>query len=302
MSISLYNLKEWYRMLTGRSVLHVNQDIGKSFEVGEIKGYYNNLTEKVTMEPVLLTNEKLPKFEAESGKTVFFPVAIFQYGLGAYDLYLQTSENKYLNKFNQCVEWAMANQEESGAWSNFFFVYKDDPYGAMCQGEGASLLLRAYKETNDEKYLEAAKRAIAFMLKDVKSGGTTYYDGEDVILLEYTHLKPVMNGWIFALWGLYDFNIVSSDEENINIYKKTLNSLIKYLPSFDGKYWSMYDLSGKIASPFYHNLHIAQMQAMYRITGEKTFEHYAEKWEKDSKSKIKKMRAFVKKAIQKIAE
>ena len=302
MSISLFNLKKWYLMLTGRSVLHVNQDIGKSFEVSKIKGYYNNLTEKVTMEPELLMSGKLPEFKTESGGTVLFPVAIFQYGLGAYDLYLQTADNVYLEKFNQCVKWTVENQQESGAWSNFFFIYKDNPYGAMCQGEGASLLIRAYKETGEEKYLEAARKAVEFMLKDVKNGGTTSYDGGDVVLLEYTHLKPVMNGWIFALWGLYDLNVVSPKEENIILYKKTLNSLIKYLPSFDGKYWSMYDLSGKIASPFYHNLHIAQMQAMYRITGEKTFEHYAEKWEKDSKSKIKKMRAFVKKAMQKIAE
>ncbi len=302
MSFNIYNLKKWYLMLTGKSILHVDQDIGKIFETDRIKGYYNNLTDKVTMEPELLTNEKLPELKTESGETVFFPVAVFQYGLGAYDLYLQTADNKYIDKFNQCVKWTMANQEESGAWSNFFFVYKDNPYGAMCQGEGASLLLRAYKETNDEKYLEAARKAIAFMLKDVKNGGTTSYDGEDVILLEYTHLKPVMNGWIFALWGLYDFNIVSPEEENINVYEKTLNSLIKYLPSFDGKYWSMYDLDGKIASPFYHNLHIAQMQAVYKITGEKIFADYAEKWKNDSKSKIKKARAFVKKAFQKIAE
>ena len=41
-------------MVTGKSVLHVNQDIGKCFSTEEVKGYYNNLTEKVTMQPQLL--------------------------------------------------------------------------------------------------------------------------------------------------------------------------------------------------------------------------------------------------------
>ena len=41
MAINIYNIKKWHKMLTGKSVLHVNQDLGKYFEAKELKGYYN---------------------------------------------------------------------------------------------------------------------------------------------------------------------------------------------------------------------------------------------------------------------
>ena len=302
MALNIYNIKKWYLMLTGKSVLHVNQDIGKFFVSGKISGYYNNMTEKVTKEPELLKSDKLPEQKTENGDIITFPVAVFQYGLGAYDLYIKTNENIYLEKFRQCVDWALKNQQADGAWSNFFFVYKDNPYGAMCQGEGASLLVRAYSEFKDSKYLDAASKAVDFMLKSVSNGGTAHYDGDDVILLEYTHKPAVMNGWIFALWGLYDLNIVNPTEKNLDLFKKTVSSLIKYLPEFDCKYWSKYALDGKIASPFYHHLHIAQMQAMYAITGESAFDIYAKRWLKNEKNLLYKGMAFVKKAIQKVME
>ena len=53
-------------MLTGHSILHVNQDLGRHFSTTELKGYYNNLTEKVIRLPHLLDNEELPTSPDES--------------------------------------------------------------------------------------------------------------------------------------------------------------------------------------------------------------------------------------------
>lgn len=289
-------------MLTGKSIWHVNQDIGKCFSVDSIKGYYNNMTEKVTKMPELLVNDGLPLLNTGNGE-VEMPVAIFQYGLGAYDLYLQTGEEKYLKKFNQTVEWTVAHQDEKGRWSTFFYVYPEHPYGAMAQGEGASLLLRAYTHSGNRVYLDAAQKAIDFMLLPVDKGGTTIYDKDDVVFAEYTHLPVVMNGWIFAWWGLYDYVQATKDE---GAYKekldKSVSTLLSYLPRFKSFYWSKYDAAGMMASPFYHNLHIAQMQAMYELTGEDIFDQYAKHWGKQQKNPFCKSLAFVKKAFQKLAE
>ena len=288
-------------MLTGRSILHVNQGIGRHFSNSELAGYYNDLTEKVTRLPQLLDNDELPTTAAENGTKVFFPVAVFQYGLGAYDLYLESGQqdDRYLHKFILCAEWAIDKQEDSGAWNNFFFMYPEHPYGAMAQGEGASLLLRAYRQTNEQRFLDAARRAIDYMLTPLKDGGTS--DGD--ILLEYTHLPAVMNGWIFAWWGLYDYVLVTKDTGE---YKKRLTNSCKSLESmlskFSCSYWSMYDLAGHIASPFYHHLHIAQMKAMHSLTGHEIFMKYALRWEKNENSRIAYLRAFIKKAWQKIKE
>lgn len=302
MSLSIYNVKKWRKMLTGKSVLHVNQDMGKSFVPGEIKGYFNNLTEKVTKNPDLLNTKELPLLHLETGANVEFAVGIFQYGLGAYDLFLQSGEEKYLKKFFQCVEWCVAQQMKSGALDNFSFRYPQNPYGAMCQGEAASLLVRAFVETRDKKYVEAAKKSIDFMLIPVENGGTTRYAEDDVILLEYTHLSAVLNGWVFAAFGLYDLAIISGDEKYKGIFEKTVNTMSKYLEKFDNGYWSLYSLDGKITSPFYHNLHIAQMHALHLATKKDIFKDYEEKWIRYKKSWLGRKRAFIKKAWQKIIE
>ena len=301
MALSVYNIKKWFLMLTGRSILHVNQDLGRYFSAAEVKGYYNNLTEKVTRLQPLLDTEDLPTSPDESGGHVLFPVAIFQYGLGAYDLYLasEKKDKRFLLKFMQCAEWALNNQEPSGAWNNFFFRYPQHPYGAMAQGEGASLLLRAYKQTCEERFFVAARKAINFMLKPLSEGGTD--DGD--ILMEYTHLPAVLNGWIFAWWGLFNYVLTTHDEDYYHDkLEKSCKALEEHLSSFSSSYWSMYDLAGHIASPFYHHLHIAQMQAMYKLTGHDIFKQYAEKWQKDEHNRISHARAFVKKAWQKIIE
>lgn len=289
-------------MLTGKSIWHVNQDMGKCFEVDSIKGYYNNLTEKVTKMPELLENDALPMLETDKGD-IKMPVAIFQYGLGAYDLYLQTKDEKYYKKFEQTVKWALKHQDEMGRWNTFFYVYPNNPYGAMSQGEGTSLLLRAFVETNNDLYLSAAQKAIDYMLLPIEKGGTTKYDDKDVMFAEYTHLPIVMNGWIFAWWGLYDYVLATDDD---GYYKDLLDrsclTLAKYLSDFKTSYWSKYDLAGMMASPFYHNLHIAQMQVMYKLTGYIIFNEYALRWEKQQKSILCKSTAFVKKAMQKLAE
>lgn len=304
MAISIYNARKWYRMLTGKSVMHVHQDMGKAFSKDQLRGYFNNLTEKVTSQPELLSTEGLPAYVTPSGKSVTFPVDIFQYGLGAYDLYLLTGKECYKRKFDQCVRWALEHQEPSGAWSTFFFKHPEHPYGAMAQGEAASLLLRAYHETNGDTYLSAAKKAVDFMLRPRTEGGcTNYTESGGVVLCEYTHLPVVMNGWVFAWFGLHDYVISTQDKGHYKqLLERSEEALTSTLSIFTCGYWSMYDTNGKIASPFYHRLHIAQMQAMYMVTNKAIYDKYARKWKHNLNNPFYKTIAFIRKAWQKIRE
>ncbi|MCM1450210.1 MAG: D-glucuronyl C5-epimerase family protein [Clostridiales bacterium] len=304
MALSMFKIKRWIKMLSGKSIDHVNQDKGKCFSTnGKISGYYNNLTEKVTKNPGILNSDELPMLQPENMEPVYFPVAIFQYGLGAYDMFLITGDKKYLKKFMQAANWALDHIDEKGRWNNFFFYSPDTPYGAMAQGEGASLLIRAFKHTGESKYLNKAQSAIDFMLKPLENGGTTKYDGTDAYLMEYTFKGMVLNGAIFAWWGLYDYVTITNDTyEYKSALNQTLNTLLKTLPQFKCNYWSMYSLDGLIASPFYHNLHVAQMEAMFELTGKPIFKEYSQNWKYQQHNYLCKSRAFMKKALQKIAE
>lgn len=303
MSITMFQIKRWIKMLSGKSIEHVNQDIGKCFDSHEIRGYYNNFTEKVTKNSTSIEGDDLPTLITESGEEILFPVAIFQYGLGAYDLWLQSDDERYLKKFFVCADWALNNIDKKGRWNNFFFYRPETPYGAMAQGEGASLLIRAYLISHDEKYLKEAKNAIDFMLLPLEKGGTTKYEDNNAFLMEYTFKGMVLNGAIFAWWGLYDFVKVTNDQGLYrDLLQKTLNSIIFILPEFRGKLWSNYSLDGLIASPFYHNLHIAQMDAMYQLTRQPVFKNYMELWRRRRGNPILKSLAFIKKAYQKLME
>lgn len=289
-------------MLNGNSVEHVTQSIGDCFSLTEVRGYYNSFVQKVIMMPELLQNDKLPRIKQLDGQMIVFPVAVFQYALGCYDLYISSGNDLYLKKFLQCARWVYEIQDDKGRWDNFSYSYPQAPYGAMAQGEGTSVLIRAYICLKDDNYLLSAQKAIDYMLTPTSKGGTSIYEQDDLIFAEYTHLPIVLNGWIFAWWGLLDYYLITRDDKYRQKLDQSCKTIIKYLPRFKNSYWSKYDLSNKITSPFYHNLHIAQMKAMYMITHERIFDEYAKLWGKQLKNPINKSFAFVVKALQKLIE
>lgn len=299
MSVSLYKIKKWYKMLAGKSISHVNQGVGTCFSKNEVAGYYNDLTEKVTRDdPDIL----VPKYHVDTGEEIYFSIGIFQYGLAAYDLYLKLGEERYKKKLLACAGWAVDNQQADGSWVTFAYENPEHPYSAMAQGEGISMLLRAHIVTGDARYLTAAQKAKDFMLKPITEGGTTRYQGERVYLYECTHEPLILNGWIFSLWGLYDYSKYVEDDQVKAVLAATLTSLKEKLPAFDLKYWSRYEDGKRICSPFYHRLHIAQLRVMYDLFGDEIYQKYADRWDGYQKSFWKPKRAFVKKALQKIFE
>lgn len=300
MAISLYKLKKWTKMVLGKSSYHVNQDEGKIYSVHGVEGYYNNLTEKITRFAV--PKDLIPITVHDNGAVEYFSIAIFQYGLAAYDLWLLTNDISMLKKFNNCVEWAINNQLISGAWITFATQNIEQPYSAMAQGEGISLMVRAYKLTNNLKYLESAHRAMLFMLTPREKGGVCEYIGDDLFLYEFTYLPCVLNGWIFAAWGLFDYYKTTKDSYVKSMWERTIQTLAKNLSTYDAGYWSYYNDMKALASPFYHNLHIAQLKVLYELTNINEFKSTAMLWEKYNKSFLNRMKAFSKKALQKILE
>lgn len=295
--------KKWLSMLLGKNVLAVQQGIGKKYSKTNINGYYNDLTNKVLFTTNLDENG-IPVNLSYNGKKVYFPTAIVQYGLGAYDLYLLTSDKSYYDKFINITNWLLNDQERNGGWDAFERIGQTDcnKYSAMTQGECASILIRAYLHTNDSRYHDAAIKAIDFMLKPVHEGGTTRYIKEKIYFEEYVKSRPdlVLNGWIFAIFGLLDVCKLTNEVKYKKALQSSIYSLKTELSKYDTGYWSFYDQGGKIGSPFYHDLHIAQLKVLYDLFEIDEFNYYAIKWSKYQKNIFKKSFAISKKAFQKI--
>lgn len=300
MAFSLFLLRKWGDMVMGKSSYHVNQSEGLAYSVKELKGYYNNLTEKITR--FGRNDDDVPVTADDDGTERHFSIAIFQYGLAAYDLFLATKGDGYLSKMLNCAGWALAHQDDNGGWKAFEPQNPVHPYSSMAQGEGISLLVRCWKHTNDHKYLYAAEKAVGFLLKPRIEGGVCDRNENGLFLYEFTYKPLVLNGWIFSAWGLLDYYKATGDENIRNEWELSAKTIATALPQFDCGYWSKYNTDKNLASPFYHNLHIAQLKVMFELTGMEEFKSFVGRWEKYRGNPFFRKYAFLKKAVQKILE
>lgn len=299
-------LRRWGAMLLGRSYWHVPQALGRLFTPGRLYGYYNDLTAKARWNgPV--DGAGLPLNEV-GGKRVHFPTTLFQKALGHWDLWLASGQKDEAHRsaFLNIARWAVERQDEQGGWPIWplLGLRYASPYSAMTQGEGISVLVRTYLLTQDPVYLDAARRAVGPMQKPLKDGGTCRIVPEGLILEEVPtdEHKAIFNGWVFALFGLYDYLFVENSGEVRQVLERSLSALVAFLPSYNAGYWSYYDLSGHLASPFYHRLHIAQLEALRLAFPEhdQAFRQLRDEFVRQEKSVFFKTKAVVVKAYQKL--
>lgn len=298
----------WKNILFKKNRVSIRQAEGKLYSKKEVCGYYNDLTGKVNKN-TMLDSDGIPINQIEGNKIVYFPISIFQYALGLWDLYFVSKSDEHSRHFLKLCEWIVNNQQEDGSWNCFQPIgYKEIKYSSMGQGEAISVLLRAFVLTRKPIYVDRAKKAINFMIKPIQQGGTLFVDENDnYIFEEYAHInsnkKSVLNGWIFSLFGLFDYLIIFGDSNVRAIFQKSIASLKKLLPLYDRKkYWTNYDLSGRIASPAYHDLHICLLRTLSDVCDDSFFLEWANKWEKYERRKTNKFKAIVKKAFQKLKD
>ena len=298
-------IKRWSNILLNKNCVAVLQGEGKIYSKETISGYYNDLTGKVSSN-TLLDDNGIAVNIISNNKKVYFPISIFQYALGLWDLYLLTNKNEYLNNFLKQCEWIRDHQLENGSWNCFGPIgYKVYTVSSMGQGEAISVLLRAYQNTHEKKWLDSAKKALEFMVIPVHQGGTLFKEGDDYVFEEYPgndEKRSVLNGWIFSLFGIYDYLKLIKSTKYADIYLKSLETLKRHLSDYDSGFWSYYDKNGRIASPAYHNLHIALLKTLSDITNEKLFHKVADKWELYENKRLNIIYAISKKMIQKFKE
>jgi heparosan-N-sulfate-glucuronate 5-epimerase len=235
------------------------------------------------------------------------PIAIAQWGLGNYNRLKQCKSEDARARLIKASDWLCARLEPNPqglcVWNHHFdWEYRQrlqSPwYSGLAQGQGISLLVRAHAETRDPKYLNAAARAFRSFLADIREGGVTLRDQNNNFWIEEYIVSPpthILNGFMWASWGLYDYFLSTGSRDALNLFSCAIETLEKNLGRYDLGFWSRYELSGTllpmIASPFYHRLHVTQLRVMHRITGERIFATYANRWAGYAQSRSKQTRA-----------
>jgi heparosan-N-sulfate-glucuronate 5-epimerase len=248
------------------------------------------------------------------------PIAIAQYGLGNYNLYRRTADPARRKKFLLIADWLRDHLEPNAhglaVWHHHFnWEYRDTLkapwYSALAQGQGISVLVRAWKESGEARYLEAAQRAMESFRKSVTEGGVAFTDDVgDLWFEEYIVSPPthILNGFIWATWGVYDYFLATKEKFAQDLFARAVQTLLRNLDRFDLGFWSLYEQSGTrlpmVASNFYHRLHIVQLRIMHRLSGALTendkFAEVADRWDLYTQSRTNRTRALVYKTAFKL--
>ena len=292
---------------------HDTPQANENFEPGKLGEYYMPFTAKAKYAGHY-DQAGIPMLDYHGAIGVQYnPIAVAQYGLGNYNLYCRTGDERHKSAFLRIADWLVENLEETTygtrVWYHHFdWEYRDTLkapwHSALAQGQGISLLIRAHKETGYDRYLAAANQAFDSFKKDISEGGVSYTDDEaNVWLEEYVVFPPthILNGFIWSSWGVYDYFLATGEAYARDLFNKCIQTLMANLYTYDIGFWSLYEQAGTrlkmIASPFYHQLHIIQLAILHRLTGEEIFHRYAVQWEKCRRDPLKRTTALMYKAL-----
>ena len=215
---------------------------------------------------------------ADSRRTAW--VALAQFALGALERHTSGQGDAWLQVARKAGDHLTEHQERGGpldgAWRfpdpvGHTYHVGPDWISAMAQGEAASVLARLGMLTGAERYLDAAVRAIGPYNVTVADGGVRTGLNDGVWFEEYPTARPscVLNGGIFALWGLYDVACATGDPATRELWQAGVTTLADNIDCWDLGYWSGYDLFPHpvphAASEAYHALHTLQLAATLRL-------------------------------------
>ncbi|QDF29513.1 D-glucuronyl C5-epimerase family protein [Halarcobacter anaerophilus] len=259
--------------------------------------------------PYALVNSNVAKYAKQNedskgipllkfkGRNIYYPINISQVALHYYKNYYETNNENSKKYFLKLAQWHLNNFTDNGKWGGWYCEdnLRESSYNlpsrwisAMSQGFGLSVMIEAYGLTKNKRYLDIAKKVLNSFEISTVDGGISSNWGNNIWFEEYptTPQKHVLNGFIFALAGLYDYYKYTKNEKAKILFEDGITALKEHISSFDAGFNSYYSMSENvklhtIASATgwkYHHLHIAQLLWVYTVTGDEYFKSYAHKF------------------------
>ncbi|KAH9513416.1 hypothetical protein Btru_032956 [Bulinus truncatus] len=212
---------------------------------------------------------------------------------------LTMSYSVHVEQFYDAANWLVQHQDERGGWPIMVQrrvvvgVLELPPgwYSAMGQGQAMSVLVRAYLDSKNEKYLKAAISALNLFEVDSSQGGVrAKFLGQLDWYEEYptTPSSFVLNGFIYSLLGLYDLKETATGaakDRAERIYSSGMKSLKAMIGLYDTGVGTFYDLRHITAGIEpnrarwdYHTTHINQLLQLMIIDDDEIFKTTVQRW------------------------
>lgn len=279
--------KDFFKFVIGRDYSRQSQPLGKYFR--DPRCYYNDLRGKADWQGAFIDGVPAVRM-ASSGRTFWFPIDIFLYALGNVDRYIYDYDRQARAKVERVARWMLTQMSSSGAFDHKWKEMEPQQEfyssnSAMGQGLALSFAIRVvkYRLCKDPVVLQQLQEAIIRikdnMLTPVQQGGCFLENGKGIFFMEFPRKDGniVLNGWIFAVFGLYDFMNYQNDATVERTFRRTITTLEGVLPEFHlPSGWALYDNMGRVCSPFYQDLQAALLEALYLITGSAVIGKYLE--------------------------
>ncbi len=184
---------------------------------------------------------------------VHSPITIAQYTLAHWNQYLATGYEQYRKAFLTQANWLVEHQikiaEDASGWPisspSPVFYTKGSWLSAVAQGCGLSVLARGYQLTQDETFLEGARRVVHTFERDILDGGVSAPIGRDGVFFEEVATYPAahtLNGLIFALIGLHDYAAIAGNSCMPQCFQHCKATLHNVFDEFDLGFWTRIDL------------------------------------------------------------
>jgi hypothetical protein len=276
------------------------QPIGSRVEPGTAAGYYLDVRIKA----------KQPSWpESWPAAPGAVPWVVYtQTGLGAHERYLGGEGDEWLAYARSLGERIVAAMRSDGALVHTFafphtYALSAPWISGMAQGQAASLFARLARATGEERWAESAARVIDPLFVPSSEGGAMALLGGRPFPEEYP-TQPgsfVLNGGIFAMWGMYDVGTCLGDAAAAQRANEAFDTLAANLGRWDTGSWSRYDLFPhrvqNIASGAYHTLHIDQLRVTNTLAPRAPFVDAADRFESYTESRTGAAQAFARKAL-----
>ena len=243
------------------------QPLGRRFGTEDVRGYYLDLSAKTTS-------------STADAPERLVPAGLAQLALGWWERSLG-GEERAAAAFESACELLLERAVPQGdalVWPYDVAVPKyglrPPWFSSMAQGQIASVLVRA----------GAAEKALAALRPLLDRSEPFVVDlGVGPVLEEAPTTTPscVLNGWIYALWGVRDVAVGLGSAEAARLFDESVQTLLATLDEYDTGWWSRYSLwaAGRdLAKPFYHRIHVAQLEALHALTGAPELAAVARRW------------------------
>lgn len=216
------------------------------------------------------------------------PVGQAQYAIHNLNSYRLTKDPVYLETARKNAQRLVDRRVESaGAWYypyDFNFSVHGDTtqmlrapwYSAMAQGQALSAFVRMFEATNDPQWRLAADATFLSLLQapDSTAPFSSRVDTKGRLWFEEYPRYPVadsemvLNGHIFAMYGLHDYWQLTKDDNARKLFLGGLSTIERsVLTEYRRPTWlSVYSLRHQVNTHSYHRIHIGQFLVLWRLT------------------------------------